>query len=78
LPNKRGVRQAPFAVLAGTAMPALLIEVGYLTHPVETENLKRGLYLKRVASSISAGILRFARGHKKPEAPNAIRRQAAR
>lgn len=81
LPNKRGVRQAPFAVLAGTTMPALLIEVGYLTHQGETENLKRGLYLKRVASAISSGILRFAQSRKKldkPEAPNAIRRQAAR
>jgi N-acetylmuramoyl-L-alanine amidase len=59
-------------------MPALLIEVGYLTHPAENENLKRGLYLKRVASAISSGILRFAQRRKKPEAPHAIRRQAAR
>jgi N-acetylmuramoyl-L-alanine amidase len=80
LPNKRGVRQAPFAVLSGTKMPALLIEVGYLTHEGETDNLKRGLYLKRVAGAISSGILRFATGRKKavePESTHAIRRQAA-
>ena len=78
LPNKRGVRQAPFAVLTGTEMPALLVEVGYLTHPSETLNLKRGVYLKRVASAISSGILRFAQGRKKPQAPHASRRQATR
>lgn len=78
LANKHGVRQAPFAVLSGTSMPALLIEVGYLTHAGETENLRRGLYLKRIASAISSGILRFAQGRKKPEGTHEIRRQAAR
>lgn len=58
--NGRGVRQAPFAVLTGTTMPALLLEVGYLTHDAEARNLARLPYLKRLASGISAGILEFA------------------
>lgn len=79
LPNKRGVRQAPFAVLSGTTMPALLIEVAYLTHAGEVENLKRGIYLKRVAGAISSGILKFAQSRKKkPGVPYENRRQAAR
>ena len=31
----RGVRRARFAVLRDTTMPAILIEGGYMTHPVE-------------------------------------------
>lgn len=59
-PNGRGVRQAPFAVLSGTAMPALLVEVGYLTHQEEARKLTKPSYLKRLASAISTGIMEFA------------------
>ncbi len=59
-PNGRGVRQAPFSVLSGTSMPALLIEVGYLTHRDEAKKLTKGPYLKRLAGAISNGIIEFA------------------
>jgi N-acetylmuramoyl-L-alanine amidase len=59
-PNGKGVRQAPFAVLSGTAMPALLIEVGYLTHPEEAAALSRKSYQHRVAASIAEGVLDYA------------------
>lgn len=58
-PNKRGVRQAPFTVLSGTDMPAVLVEVGYVSNPEEDEKLRRGHYLKRVANAISSGIVSF-------------------
>lgn len=59
-PNGKGVRQAPFAVLSGTSMPALLIEVGYLTHPEEAVALSKRTYQQRVASSIAEGVLDYA------------------
>lgn len=59
-PNGRGVRQAPFTVLAGTTMPALLVEVGYLTNPLEAQLLRTPVYLKRLANAISTGIFEFA------------------
>lgn len=58
--NGRGVRQAPFTVLDGTAMPALLIEVGYLTHWQEALWLGRGPYLKRLSNAISSGVVEYA------------------
>lgn len=61
-PSKRGVRQAPFRVLVGTAMPAVLIEVGYLTNEAEGKKLKNGLYLKRMANAISSGVIGFLMG----------------
>jgi len=58
--NGRGVRQAPFTVLDGTAMPALLIEVGYLTHWEEAMWLGRAPYLRRLSNAISSGVVEYA------------------
>lgn len=58
-PNIRGVRQAPFTVLSGAEMPALLIEVGYVTHKSEAESLTKHHYLKRIASAISSGVFDY-------------------
>lgn len=59
LSNGRGVRQGPFTVLHGTNMPAILVEVGYVTHPEESRLLTKEAYLKRLASAISSGIIEF-------------------
>lgn len=58
-PNARGVRQGPFTVLAGTDMPAVLIEVGYLTNSVEARILGKETYLNRLANAISSGIVEY-------------------
>jgi len=54
--RSRGVRQAPFYVLIGAEMPAILVELGYITNAVENRRLKGGAYLKRAASGIVKGI----------------------
>lgn len=59
-PNGKGVRQAPFTVLQGTQMPALLIEVGYLTNAEEAATLAKTTYQQRIATGISEGVLEFA------------------
>lgn len=58
-PNVRGVRQAPFSVLAGTQMPAVLIEVGYINHVIDASHLTKEGYLKHLADAISTGIIQF-------------------
>ncbi|WP_459892053.1 N-acetylmuramoyl-L-alanine amidase [Desulfothermus okinawensis] len=64
-PESNGVRQAPFYVLMGARMPAILIEIGYLTNPVERRRLKSYSYLKRIAKGIVDGVLAYRRDIKK-------------
>lgn len=65
LSNGRGVRQGPFTVLHGTNMPAILVEVGYVTHVQEALLLTKDPYLKRLASAISSGIIDYGLRTKK-------------
>lgn len=51
-----GARSAPFFVLIGAKMPAVLVEIGYITHPAEADLLRSDAYLQRVADGITAGI----------------------
>jgi N-acetylmuramoyl-L-alanine amidase len=50
---------APLAVLQGAQMPAILIEVGYLTNPAEEKNLRNKAFLMNVAIEISKAIDQF-------------------
>jgi N-acetylmuramoyl-L-alanine amidase len=54
--RSRGVRQAPFYVLIGAEMPAILVEVGYITNRIDNRRLKSKTYLERAASGIVKGI----------------------
>lgn len=57
--NDRGVQQAPFYVLAGVDAPAVLVEIGYLTHPEEGVRLASPAYQDKVARALATGILAF-------------------
>jgi N-acetylmuramoyl-L-alanine amidase len=52
----RGVRQAPFYVLAGASMPAVLVEVGFLSHPQESRRLESAAYQDKVAKAIAEAV----------------------
>ncbi len=57
--KNRGVKSARFAVLKGTRMPAVLVEVGFITHAGEEAELRSSDYRQRVAEGIRRGILSF-------------------
>ncbi|MFC1868650.1 N-acetylmuramoyl-L-alanine amidase [Thermodesulfobacteriota bacterium] len=51
-----GVKQAPFYVLIGAEMPAILIETGFITNPTERERLMSEKYRGVLADGIVTGI----------------------
>jgi len=55
----RSVRRARFAVLRDAQMPAILIEGGYMTNPVEGRKIYTPDYRKQMAAAIVKGILAY-------------------
>jgi N-acetylmuramoyl-L-alanine amidase len=58
IPN-RGVKQAGFYVLGGAAMPAVLIEIGFVTNPREEKRLRDPKYRDEIARAIYSGIAAY-------------------
>jgi len=57
----RGVKQAGFYVLGGAAMPAILVEIGFLTNPREERKLRDPQFREQVARAIYAGLAEYRR-----------------
>ncbi|RMF17724.1 MAG: N-acetylmuramoyl-L-alanine amidase [Candidatus Dadabacteria bacterium] len=54
--ENRGVRRAPFFVLAGTTMPAFLVELGFLSNAEEATLLADPEWQTRLARSVAASV----------------------
>ncbi|MBI3327569.1 MAG: N-acetylmuramoyl-L-alanine amidase [Nitrospinae bacterium] len=54
-----GVKQAPFYVLMGAEMPAILIETAFISHPSEERKLASPSYHLEVAQAMLAGIKEY-------------------
>lgn len=59
--RNRGVRRAPFIVLIGAKMPAILAEVGFLSNPEEEELMKTDAYRDKLAEALVKGIQAYER-----------------
>lgn len=57
--KERGVKQAPFIVLRGAAMPAVLVEAAFISNPREERKLRNPRFVDRVADAIVQGIRRY-------------------
>lgn len=55
----RGVQQAPFYVLMGVDAPAILVEVGFISHPGEGKRLGEAAYQQQLATAIAEGVVAF-------------------
>ena len=54
-----GVREGPFWVLVGAQMPAVLVEVGFISHPTEAKRLANRQYQRTMAQGLANGIERY-------------------
>jgi N-acetylmuramoyl-L-alanine amidase len=57
--ENRGVKQAPFVVLSGASMPAVLVELGFISNPAEERRLGSKDEQARLAASIADGVAGF-------------------
>lgn len=60
----RKVAQAPFFVLRGAGMPAVLVEMGYLTNAAEAKRLNTASYRDKICRSLADGIITFIAAHR--------------
>jgi N-acetylmuramoyl-L-alanine amidase len=54
-----GVKQAPFVVLIGAAMPSVLAEVSFVTNPQEAKLLRGTAYRQRIADALYGAIRKY-------------------
>tara|TARA_B100000242_G_scaffold276195_1_gene231884 strand:- start:1188 stop:2273 length:1086 start_codon:yes stop_codon:yes gene_type:complete len=55
----RGVKQGRFYVIKNTKMPAVLVEIGFLTGKFDARRLEKPSHRKRIAYAIARGILEY-------------------
>jgi len=57
----KGVKQAPFYVLLGAQMPAILVETSFISNPRECKRLTLPIYQERLCEAIIKGIQTYIR-----------------
>jgi len=57
----RGVRQNLFYVIRNSRIPAILVELGFITNPTEGRRLAESAYQAKLADALADGILTFLR-----------------
>ena len=57
--SQRPIQQAPFRVLVGANMPAVLVELGYLTNAEQESALASAPFQTRLAEAITEAVARF-------------------
>ncbi|HFI0120867.1 TPA: N-acetylmuramoyl-L-alanine amidase, partial [Streptococcus suis] len=53
----RGVRRATFAVLRETAIPAILVELGFMDNPSELQTIKQSSFHDKLAAGLAKGVM---------------------
>ena len=57
--SPRAIQQAPFRVLVGANMPAVLVEMGFISHPAQERELTTASFQNEVVDALIAAVLRF-------------------
>lgn len=57
--SPRGLQQAPFRVLVGANMPAVLVEMGFLSNPEQEEKLTSTTFQTAIVNGLLRSIIRY-------------------
>ncbi len=63
--ENRGTKEAGYAVLTGTTMPAILAEVSFVSSPPDEAKLRQEAYRERIARALYDGISRYVADNRK-------------
>lgn len=74
----RGVKQAPFRVLKGAAMPAVLVELGFINNPEEEKKLQDAAYRAELIGALARAVTRYKALVEGRELPQTLQGQQAR
>ena len=58
--TNHGVKTAPFIVLIGAQMPSILVEVAFISNPLEAQRLQDDKYLEDLANHITEGVSSYS------------------
>jgi N-acetylmuramoyl-L-alanine amidase len=64
--NNRKAKSGAYFVMEKTQMPAVIVEIGFLSHPEEEKLLIDELYQSKVAYAIMAGIVKYTSEEVRP------------
>jgi len=74
----RGVKQAPFRVLMGATMPAILVEVGFISNSDEEARFKTLSYRNQVVAGMAAAVQEYLQDLERLAAPGSKGRSGSR
>ena len=57
--SSRAIQQAPFRVLVGANMPAVLVEMGFISNPAQERQLASAPFQQAIADALVESIIRF-------------------
>jgi N-acetylmuramoyl-L-alanine amidase len=60
--KNRGIKKAPFVVLIGARMPAILVEIGFISNTREESLMRRAEHRQRLAEALFRGVSKYAQG----------------
>ena len=57
--RNRGIKQAPFRVLMGATMPAVLVEIAFISSPEDEKRLRDASFKDQIAQAIAESVHRY-------------------
>ncbi|MEK6657136.1 MAG: N-acetylmuramoyl-L-alanine amidase [Nitrospirota bacterium] len=69
--ENRGVKQAPFIVLSGATMPAVLTEIAFISNPAQEKRLRDASFLNKISESLYNSILGYKKIYEEKTIPTA-------
>ena len=70
--SPRAIQQAPFRVLVGANMPALLVEMGFISNPDQEKQLLSDAFQGNIVQALVEGVVRYRDARAERTAPAAV------